>query len=173
MEEDKAKRDETNEPNSQGVNAKPDKENGAMWEPEEEYDEGWAVDREQYWSNEEESQPKQAQGDGVGQYRQTQSNHEWRTNKPNPYPSEEENKIWSDESNLHKSEDEVITAGESDTQKETSTNSDSDISHSSVKGLMEWEQTTQQMFVKESWEDDSILEGEEEKSKERVEIERK
>ena len=42
-----------------------------------------------------------------------------------------------------------------------------------MKGTTEWEKTTQQMIVKESWEDDSILEGEEERSKERLKIERK
>ena len=112
MREEKASRDEPNEPNSKGVNAKPDKEDGAIWEPKEEYDEGWAVEREQYWSNEEENRTKQTQGDGVGQHRKTLSNQEWRTNKPNSYPRKEENNIGSNESNLHKSEDEVITVGQ-------------------------------------------------------------
>ena len=39
MEEDESERDETNEPNSKGVNTKPDKENGDIWDNEEEYDE--------------------------------------------------------------------------------------------------------------------------------------
>ena len=62
----------------------------------------------------------------------------------------------------------MVTVGQSDTQDETSGSSDSDTSHNSVKGPKEWEPITQQMFVKESREDDSIIEGEEERRTERV-----
>ena len=67
----------------------------------------------------------------------------------------------------------MITVGQSDNQDGTSGSSDSDTSNTSVKGPKVWEPITQQMFVKESWEDDGILEGEEERSKERVETEQK
>ena len=59
----------------------------------------------------------------------------------------------------------MITVDQSYTQDGTSGISDSDTSNNSVNGPKEWEPTAQQIFVKESWEDDSILEGEEERSK--------
>ena len=74
---------------------------------------------------------------------------------------------------LHKSEDEVVKVGQSYTQEETSAGSDSKTSHNSEKGHKEREQKEQQMYVRESWEDDSIIDGEEEKIKEGVAIKRR
>ena len=135
MEYDEAIRDKSNEPNSQGENAKAHKENGDMWEPEEEFDEGWAVGREQYWSDEEESQTKQTQGKVTGHHKQNQLKNGWRKSKPESYPSKEETNSRSDEINPNKSEDEVITVGQLDTQDGTSGSSDIDTSNKSVKEL--------------------------------------
>ena len=138
----------------------PGKDNRDIWDNDEEYDEGWAVGREQYWSDEEEDQTKQHRSGGLAQHRQL--TNEGTVNNPSPYSEEEENDSEGEESTVHESEDEVVGVGQSDTQEETSSGSDGKMSHASDKGHKEWTQKLQQMHVKETWEDDSILDGEEE-----------
>ena len=95
----------------------------------------------------------------MGQHGKNQSNHGWRKITTESYPSEEETNSGSDD-NPNESEGKVITVGQSDTQDGTSGSSDSDTLNDSVKGPKGWEPILQQNFVKESWEDDSILEEE-------------
>ena len=83
-------------------------------------------------------------------------------NYPSTSSEDEENDSEGEESTVHESEDEVVTVGQSNTQEERSFGSDGETSHNSEKGHKERAQKPQQMHVKETWEDDSILDGKEE-----------
>ena len=59
-------------------------------------------------------------------------------------------------------DDDVITVGQSDTQDETNGGSDGETSQDSENDHREDAHKTTQMHVKDSWEYDSIINGEEE-----------
>ena len=82
--------------------------------------------------------------------------------KPSSSSEDEENDSEGKESTVQELDDEVITVGQSDTQDETSGGSDGEMSQDSTNDHRKGAYKPKQMHVKDSWEDDSILNGEEE-----------
>ena len=70
-----------------------------IWDNEEEYDEGWAVGRDQSWSDEEDCQTKQLQGDGIAWHRQLVN--EVAVKNPRPSSEDKENDSEGEESTVH------------------------------------------------------------------------
>ena len=170
MEDEEINGEDVNEMNDQVEKAKTQQENGAMWKPGEEYDEGWEVGREQYWSSDEDMQVKKAQDKGRVQHGQNQTSHGGMKSTSDTESSVEETNIKSEKQSSNEYGNKLVPVGHSDTQKGTSNSRDSDSSKKCVKELKVniWEPNKKQRLIKESWEDDSLVEREEGSSEKRM-----
>ena len=85
--------------------------------------------------------------------------------KNHAFSSDEEDDSEGEESMLQGLDEEVIRVGQSDTQDETSGGSDGEMTQVRMSESRKGAHKLVQMHVKDSWEDDSILNGEEETSR--------